>query len=338
MQTKWISKKDLQKMLGQWVKKYVMYAPIYNGKELAFQVVNKPSQIVLEGYLNTRYPAKSIFLPQSEVLMSYDGILHSVENAEKEKIIFGIRSCDAHAMRLLDHALVDEKNPDKYWEQKRNSAIILSLGCNAPEETCFCTAVGGSPFSTNDSDGLLIEMNDGYCIEVLTEKSNALFKDLPDATDEQIKEVKKLTKQVEKNMPAVLPKQELHDALMASFETDFWKEVSQSCLGCGVCTFLCPSCFCFDIVDETVRRERVRNWDTCMFRTYTLEASGHNPRPTKMERTRQRVMHKFAYWVDLIDEIGCTGCGRCVKYCPVNIDIREIAAAALKQDFEGMKK
>ena len=338
MQAKWISKKDLQKIIAKWVKKYEVYAPSYNGKDLAFQVVEKPTQIVLDDYLNTRYPAKSLILPQSEVLMKYDGILHGIENAEKEKIILGVRSCDARAMRLLDHALVDDQNPDEYWKRKRESAIILSLGCNEPEETCFCTAVGGSPFSTKESDGLLIDMGDAYCIYLLTEKGKTLFKDLPDADEAQLKNVKRMTKEVEKDMPALLPKQELHDALMASFETDFWKEVAESCLGCGVCTFLCPSCFCFDIVDETVRRERVRNWDTCMFRTYTLETSGHNPRPTKVERTRQRVMHKFAYWVDLIDEIGCTGCGRCVKYCPVNIDIREIAAAALQKDFEGVKK
>ena len=338
MQAKWISKKDFQKLVAKWVKKHTVYAPIHNGKELAFQVVEKPSQIILDGYLNTRYPVKSIFLPQSEILMSYDGILHSVENVEKEKIILGVRSCDARAMRLLDHAMIDDKNPDEYWKRKRDSAIILTLGCNDPEGTCFCTAVGGSPFSTKESDGLLIDMGDVYCIYLLTDKGKALFKDLSDADEAQLKNTKKMTSRVEKDMPALLPKKELHDALMASFETDFWKEVSQSCLGCGVCTFLCPSCFCFDIVDETVRKERVRNWDTCMFRTYTLEASGHNPRPTKVERTRQRVMHKFAYWVDLINEIGCTGCGRCVKYCPVNIDIREIAAAALQQDFEGIKK
>lgn len=338
MPAKWISKKDLKKLVAKWMKSYWVYAPIHNGNELAFQIVKEPAQILPDEYSNTRYPAKSLFLPQSEVLMKYDGILHSVENTEKEKILFGLRPCDAHAMHLLDHALVDEQNPDEYWKQKRESAIVISMGCTSPEETCFCTAVGGSPFNTADSDALLVELDDNYCVYVLTEKGSTLFKELPDADDAQLQKVQKLTQKVVGSMPALLPKQELHDALMASFETDFWRDVSQSCLGCGVCTFLCPSCFCFDIVDETVRKERVRNWDTCMFRTYSLEASGHNPRPTKVERTRQRVMHKFVYWVDLIDEIGCTGCGRCVKYCPVNIDIREIAASALHREFEGMKK
>ncbi len=338
MPAKWISKSDLKKLLAQWQKKYLVYAPMHNGHELAFQVVKDAEDMVLDGFLNTRYPAKSLFLPQSEALMKFDGILRSVETDEKEKIIFGLRACDAHALRLLDHALVDEQNPDEYWEKKRAAAVVITLGCNSPDETCFCTAVGGSPFNTTGSDAMLVEMGEEYLVYSISKKAEALFQDLPQADESKTQNAQRFMKEVETRMPGLFPKQELHDALMASFETDFWKAVSQSCLGCGVCTFLCPSCFCFDIVDETVRRERVRNWDSCMFRKYSLEASGHNPRPTKTERTRQRVMHKFAYWVDLIDEMGCTGCGRCVRYCPVNIDIRAIATEALHREFEGMKK
>ena len=123
----------------------------------------------------------------------------------------------------------------------------------------------------------------------------------------------------------------IRDKLYDLFESDFWAEVQQSCLGCGVCTFLCPTCHCFDIVDEVQRSERVRNWDTCMFRIYSQEASGHNPRPTNVERTRQRIMHKYAYFLDLFQEIGCTGCGRCVRHCPVDLDIRHIIHSASAQ-------
>jgi len=338
MEIKWISKDALRHKFAEWMKSYVLYAPISTGRELAFQLVKEPEEVMLAGYSNTRYPPKGLFLPQSEVLLKYDGILHSVENEEKEKILFAVRPCDVRAMRLLDTAFIDEQNPDEYWKKKRTSTIIISLGCLYPEESCFCTSVGGSPLRAADADILLIEMGDAYCAYVYTEKGEVLFKELPDAEETQLEKVKRLIKEVETPMPPAFPKQKLHDSLLQSFETDFWKGVSQVCLGCGVCTFLCPSCFCFDIVDETLRKERVRNWDSCMFRVYTLEASGHNPRPTRVERTRQRVMHKFVYWVDLIDEMGCTGCGRCVKYCPVNIDIRTIVESALTWEFQGVTR
>ncbi|HOC23304.1 MAG TPA: 4Fe-4S dicluster domain-containing protein, partial [Anaerolineaceae bacterium] len=128
----------------------------------------------------------------------------------------------------------------------------------------------------------------------------------------------------------------LKDHLDQIFDSSLWGEFAQSCLGCGICTFLCPTCFCFDIVDEAQRDERVRNWDTCMFRVYSLEASGHNPRPTRAERTRQRLMHKFSYWLEHADQFGCTGCGRCVRYCPVGLDIRAMIRKAVATPSEAV--
>jgi len=338
MLTKWLPKKDFSTTISRWMKEFTLYAPYSNGKEIAFQLVRDAAQITMEAFTNTRYPPKSLFFPQSEVLMKYDGILHAVENEEKEKILFGIRPCDARAIKLLDFAFDDKVAPDLFWQKKRASAIVIARACLSPQDTCFCTAVGGSPFDTTGSDALYIEMEKGFLVNVITERAEKLFAELPDASSEQREKMNVITDQTISSMPKLLNKQQVHDKLFDLFESDYWKEVSESCLGCGVCTFLCPTCFCFDIVDETVRRERVRNWDTCMFRIYSLEASGHNPRPTKSERTRQRVMHKYAYWVDQINEIGCTGCGRCVEYCPVNIDIREIVDEALHWKNEGGAK
>lgn len=338
MSIKWLSNQDCEKLLSGLIREYSLYAPCRSEKELGFRLVEEISQIAIEDSGNTRFPPKSLFFPQSEVLMKYNGILHSVEKEEKRKILFGVRPCDARAMKLLDHAFNDEKAPDEYWQSKRDSAIVISYACIAPGGTCFCTMVGGSPFGTVGSDAQFVKLEDGFVIRIYSEQAEKLFTDLPDAQKKMTQAANDLFDQVINGMPAMVEKQQVHDKLLSLFESDFWREISESCLGCGVCTFLCPTCFCFDIVDETLRKERVRNWDSCMFRIYSLEASGHNPRPTKSERTRQRVMHKYAYWVDQINEIGCTGCGRCVEFCPVNIDIREIVEKALHWEMIGGAK
>jgi ferredoxin len=114
---------------------------------------------------------------------------------------------------------------------------------------------------------------------------------------------------------------------MALYEADFWDDIAFSCINCGTCTYLCPTCWCFDIQDEVHGKHgiRERNWDSCMFPLFTLHGSGHNPRGQKVQRVRQRFMHKLKYYVDKYgDGIQCVGCGRCIQYCPVNIDIRKV--------------
>jgi ferredoxin len=129
-----------------------------------------------------------------------------------------------------------------------------------------------------------------------------------------------------KAITKTIPAREIKKFLDENFEHPFWDTLHKKCLACGTCTFMCPTCHCFDIQDEVKAEDgkRMRNWDSCMFPLFTKETSGHNPRPSQKERWRQRVMHKFRYFVDNFNAIACVGCGRCVMYCPVNMDIRKI--------------
>jgi formate hydrogenlyase subunit 6/NADH:ubiquinone oxidoreductase subunit I len=113
------------------------------------------------------------------------------------------------------------------------------------------------------------------------------------------------------------------------FEDPIWNRLTESCIGCGACTYLCPTCHCFDIADEQhhYQGRRIRTWDSCQYPQFTRHASGHNPRPARKHRLRQRFMHKFSYTVEKSGDIYCVGCGRCVVHCPVNLDIREVIRA-----------
>ncbi len=325
---KTLSKTDLPGLIKEWQERFTVYAPGRQGDMTSFQPVDDPAQVDLSA-VNTRFPPKALFLPQSEVMLQLEGgRLQPIEDPDAPRVVLGMRPCDARALQLLDTVFMTEEDQDPYWASKRERTTIVALGCDDPCETCFCGAVGSGPFDERGADVLLTVVDGAYVAEVRTDKGEALFAQLPDAATAQIEAAQAVQQSAVEGMQAPFDATGIKNKLYGMFESDFWQQIQQSCLGCGVCTFLCPTCFCFDIVDEAQRGQRVRNWDTCMFRIYSLEASGHNPRPTNVERTRQRIMHKYAYWIELIDQIGCTGCGRCVRYCPVSLDIRHIIRSA----------
>ena len=332
-----LEKKKLYQTLMAWSTDYDIFAPQKVGDYSQFLPMDGSSVLALNKPQNTRYPPKSLFLPQSETLLKYNSQLNQLEEAKadiKPRLIFGIRPCDATAIKLLDTVFNGEDETDPYWTTKRDASLVIGMGCTEPSQTCFCTTVGSGPFNSDGLDALITELDDVFLIETFTEKANSLFSDFPKASEDQQRQGKRMQSKAEEGMDSAFDTTYLKQNLDSLFESEYWENISESCLGCGVCTFLCPTCFCFDIVDEVQRNERVRNWDTCMFRIYSQEASGHNPRPTRKERTRQRIMHKFSYWLDHIGKIGCTGCGRCVRYCPVGLDIRAMLRAANTTESE----
>ena len=321
---KLLAKTDLPDLMRKWMESAVVYAPVRKGDFTQFQPITDSADADLDFTGNTRYPPKELFLPQSEVMFRVrEGKFESTDDEVEMRVVLGMRPCDARALELLDKVFTQD-NPDPYWVRKREQTTIVALGCDDPSETCFCTTVGAGPFDGRGADVMLTQDGDSYVAEILTQKGQTLLGHLADASSTQVESAHRVQAAATSKMEHPFDPEGVRDKLYGMFESSFWQEIQQSCLGCGVCTFLCPTCYCFDIVDEALRDERVRNWDSCMFRAYSQEASGHNPRPTNKERTRQRIMHKYAYFVELYDEIGCTGCGRCVRYCPVNLDIRQM--------------
>jgi ferredoxin len=218
---------------------------------------------------------------------------------------------------------------------------VVGFCCNGPFAGCFCTSAGGGLAEKEGSDLFVTELDNGYFVEAIPEKGKKLLgrprgEDGATFADAAAKKQEQASKALQKVIPGDPEPRISREA----FESDtFWDEVSAKCLSCGVCTYLCPTCYCFNITDEARLEggERVRSWDACMFHHFTLEASGHNPRNRKAMRLKQRVGHKFLYYVDKYGTIACSGCGRCIRHCPVSVEISHIVAR-LTEGAQGDQK
>ncbi len=342
MEAKVIKKKDIAKWLDSLIQEYEVFAPVKEDGLIFFDKISSASEAFLD-YQNSKMPPKQLLFPQSETLFSYGSTKDTAEievppNLEKPRLIFGIRPCDAKSFGLLDNVF-DGECKDSYYVNRRANIVVVGIGCIKPRTTCFCTWVGGGPFSTESLDLLLIDVGDEYLVQIVSDKGARLLQDggFEDAGEDKLALAAGVIKTAEVSMGPGVEIDGLKQKLDSSFDDPVWKLLSEKCLGCGICTYLCPTCHCFDIVDEAVGSggERLRIWDSCLFPLFTLQASGVNPRPTVKERFRQRIMHKFSYFVDNHDKIACVGCGRCVTECPVNLDIRQILNSI--SQLEGVK-
>lgn len=307
-----------------------LYAPQKVGESFRFAPVTDSSKIEFD-IDNTTVPPKSIFFPQTETLYRFELGSTEVETPgeKKEGVVLGARPCDARALVIVDNLFTwDEDDP--YYLEEREKNTVVGLACNKPCVNCFCLSVGGDPASTEGLDVLMTELDDAYLLQPLTDKGEKLCQSVTEITEKAAKADQDaaagLHKQAREQIIRKIETEGITEKLPSLWENSLWQETAASCLGCGACTFLCPTCHCFDIQDEVegIDGRRCRMWDSCMFREYTLHASGHNPRPTRRERTRNRITHKYNYFVQKFDVIACVGCGRCINSCPVNIDILEI--------------
>jgi len=329
----------------EWIKAleglndgYKISVPVKDGDFHSFRPLSEGKKPDFD-YRNTRLSPKSLIYPQSERMFEYsldekDPDAHILKESEKDyspQAIVGIRPCDAHAFQIVKINFDNKEYRDPLWVQHFESTVLVGMGCNEPCSTCFCTQVGGGPFDEEGLDAILCDLGESYLVKPLTDKGEEFLKKAKGgnpAGEEEKKNAEKLAASASDKMTAIVPVDKLKDkAVTELFDAPFWEEIAFACLNCGTCTFLCPTCWCFDIQDEVIGKEgdRIRNWDSCMFPLFTYHGSGHNPRDKKFQRVRQRFMHKLKYYVDKYNNgVQCSGCGRCVRYCPVNIDIRRV--------------
>lgn len=321
--------------LNEWLEKIIriaqrVLAPVKEGDKVCFRPVHSPETVYYDSVTTTESVKEAAF-PRTEKLFSYrkSGKEASVEDVSAEDypetVIWRARPCDAAGFSPLD-AIFNWDYKDKVYNSRRQKVSIVAFSCPEADEFCFCSSVGGNPGSTFGADVLVTDLKDGSSlVEVMSDKGERLVGLYPGAFQEEMRDFTEEKAKVVAHLPLRFTKDEVHRHLEHAFESDIWKQQSARCLGCGACAFVCPACACFDIQEkkEGTTGERLRCWDSCGFSLFTLHTGGYNPRPTQQTRWRQRILHKFSYMPERLNVYGCTGCGRCSRACPVEMDIAE---------------
>jgi len=333
-----ISKSDLGQWLDKIAEEYELIGPTEEDEVVQFRPVRSSSELSLE-YANSLVPPKSLFFPPVEGLFSFQKRgeeirLEQIKPLEKDRVVVGIRKCDVESLLLLDKVFCEDL-VDASYKERRDRTALIGLACpTPPRSTCFCTSFGIDPLSPEGSDILLTDVGKDYLVDVATKKGEelvALADDLfSKLTEKQAKELQP--------PPVHMPEMdlsELREKLEALWEDDYWEKLSLPCLGCGICTYVCPTCHCFDIADvgSTSDGVRYRCWDSCMYKDFALMTSGVNPRPTKRERVRNRYFHKFSTFPSRYGTgYACVGCARCLVHCPGGVEITTVLEDILAKE------
>lgn len=288
--------------------------------------------------LNTVRSAKDFFFPQTENIVDFKVEGKTIEIIDNDAeasdfVLFGVRACDVRSLDVMDRVFLAEPT-DTFYKSRREHGIIISRACEKPSETCFCGTFG---IDSADPQGDIscIEAAGMMYFEAKTERGNELLNKLGtgllSASESDGETVEKKRTEIRERYSR-LPFAQLSAEDFGSGKTDEyfnapeWKQLSSACLGCGTCTFVCPTCQCYDIKDFNTGRgvRRFRCWDSCMYSDFTKMSAGQ-PRPTQLERFRQRFMHKLVYYPTNNDGLfSCVGCGRCVAKCPINMNIVKV--------------
>ncbi len=293
-----------------------------------FGELSSPNELVLD-YTQTIIPPKKYLLPPHEELFRFNTAEGTVELLQEAgpTVILGMHTCDLHAVRLLDTVFFSGY-VDQHYRARREQTVLVTVECLKPcTEHSFCKSMGTLGV-TEGFDLHLTDMGDAYAVDVGTEKGVALLESatgVRDATDADYKRLNQVLSEKWPRFPYRLDSDitDLASLLSVSYDSDLWQELGDRCLGCGACTVVCPTCYCFNVRDEVdftlSAGVRIREWDGCPLAEFAVVAGGHNFRKTNAARQRHRFFRKGKYQMDSHGLVGCVGCGRCAQACLVHI-------------------
>lgn len=329
-----ISRENLDQLFALVAGSKTLYIPTDATTGIA-QFKKWENGMKMSDKLKTSRSAKDFFFPQTEDLVKFKTVGKTIDIIDPREetedfVIFGVRACDARSFEILDRVfLVDPV--DTYYKNRREHGVVVTLACSRPSESCFCQTFGIDP--TNPAGDVSAWMtDDSVYFNANTEKGEAFVASvkelLSDADDKAVEEQKAATKEILGKLPFANLETDAFGGGKTEkfFNSPEWAALSEACLGCGTCTFVCPTCQCYDVRDYDTGHgvNRFRCWDSCMFSDFTKMAHG-NPRLSQKERFRQRFMHKLVYYPENNEGIfGCVGCGRCLSKCPISMNIVKV--------------
>lgn len=347
MPARTIARTKVDAWISRLLEDAEVVAPVAaEGGDVLYRPVTVPQDVLWE-FDNSLQPPKEYVLPQTEPLLAIRAGDHRVSVSAlydlSRRVLFNVRSCDASGIAFLAHISAADL-PDPHVLHRLAHTTIVTLACSSPCRDGFCVCSGSGPFLTTGFDVQLVDLGEGYLAEVGSAKGRALLDRASDLFREPTAAEREQRQRAEEKALGEFGEQTCHFASATRRVSTgrvaeaLWEAMSPWCLECGGCNHVCPTCYCFSVKDraEEAGWTRCRLWDSCQLAAFTMEASGHNPRPRRADRIKRRFFHKVsAQYYQRDGMVGCVGCGRCVQVCLGTTHMPAVVAAIRKGEWHG---
>jgi ferredoxin len=325
---------DIPRVLEVLGRDYRVFGPVRKGLEYAFDQIDDAEDLCLD-YPTTILPPKKFPFPMVDEIFTFEGgEISKIEDLipEEKQIVMGVHACDVAGLKFLDRVFLGHRSDPRYL-RRRNNFLIFAMTCYSVAETCFCMSMGTGPEATSGFDVLMTNIGGKYLMEAGTPEGEEVLRSLQlePSSEEDLSAKRALIERLKGEFKRYIDMDGMSEFCMTAEvqNSPVWAKYGEICLACGQCGMSCPTCFCFDIgdwVDPSLKSgRRYRRWDVCLLKEFSQVAMGGNFRPERSARLRQFVCHNLGYGSYQFSMNKCVGCGRCIKICPVDIDITEIA-------------